>query len=147
MSAAEHGPGHGGEGASPESVKIGFELSDWQGRPVIMMLIATFGALALGFIVIAGMVLLTGGEISDTSHALSPTGEAQLPAEPRLEQNPKADSERLIGEATRQLESYGWVSKGQGTAHIPIERAKELLLAKGVRPFGDSQPPSATPTP
>jgi hypothetical protein len=151
MSSAEHGHGHGhaGEGASAESVKQGFELSDWQTRPVVMMIVATLGSLALGFIVIAILLFATGGSIGDTSHTLSPTGEvqAQLPPEPRLEQNPYLDGERMIAEATERLESYGWVNKGQGSAHIPIERAKELLLERGVSPFGSAQPQGATPTP
>lgn len=145
MSAAQHG--HTGEGASPESVKLGFELSDWQARPVIVMVIATLGALALGIILIAVMLFASGGQIGDTSHTLTPQDEAQLPPEPRLEQNPNVDGTRLISEATQHLESYGWVHKGQGSAYIPIERAKELLLEKGITPFGGDQPQGTAPAP
>lgn len=144
MSAAEHGHGHGhgGEGASAESVAVGFELADWQTRPVMLMIISTFGALALGFILIAVMIFFTGGRIGDTSHAPSRPGgaQAQLPPEPRLEQNPNVDGTRIVAEATVQLETYGWVNKGQGVAHVPIERAMELLLEQGVSPFGEAQP-------
>ncbi|HMQ35872.1 MAG TPA: cytochrome c, partial [Chloroflexaceae bacterium] len=90
--------------------------------------------LALAFIAMAGLVFVTGVRIGATGHTLSPTGEAQaqLPPEPRLEQNPNVDGERIIAAAVAQLEGYGWVDQGQGSAHIPIERAKELLLERGV---------------
>ncbi|HMQ34199.1 MAG TPA: hypothetical protein PKD53_25925, partial [Chloroflexaceae bacterium] len=77
-----HGHGHGGEGASPESVAAGFELSDWQARPVLILTIATFAILALAFIAMAGLVFVTGGRIGDTGHTLSPTGEAQAQLPP-----------------------------------------------------------------
>jgi hypothetical protein len=36
-------------------------------------------------------------------------------------------------QAERQLGSYGWVDKQKGLAHIPIDRAMDLV-AKGARP-------------
>jgi hypothetical protein len=44
----------------------------------------------------------------------------------------KARAEKLKTageEATKTLTSYGWVDKGKGVAHIPIDRAMELALA------------------
>ena len=142
-----HGHGHGGEGASPESVALGFELADWRARPVLIIILATFAILVLAFIVMAGLIFVTGGSIGDTSHTLTATGEAQaqLPPEPRLEQNPNVDAERILAEAVERLETYGWENQGQGTAHVPIERAMELLLEKGVNPFGAAQPQGSTP--
>lgn len=41
-----------------------------------------------------------------------------------------------------RLRSYGWVNREAGVAHMPIDRAMELV-AKGVRPRapGDGEPP------
>lgn len=132
-----HGHGHGGEGASAESVAKGYEVSDWQARPVVVLTAVTFAILALAFIVMAGLLFVSGGSVGDTSHELTAEDEvnAQLPPEPRLEQNPNADSERMIAEAVARLESAGWADQAAGTAHIPLERAKELLLERGVNPF------------
>lgn len=136
-----HGHGHGGEGASAESVASGFELSDWHARPVIVLTAATFAILALAFIGVAAMILVTGGNVGDTGHTLSPTGEArsQLPPEPRLEQNPNVDGERIVVAAAERLATAGWADQAAGTAHIPIERAKELLLVRGITPFEGAQ--------
>lgn len=141
MSNHGHGHGHGGEGASAESVAKGFEVSDWQSRPVVVLTIATFAIMFLAFAVMAALVFVTGGELGDTSHTLTATGEAeaQLPPEPRLEQNPNVDGERIITEAAERLESVGWADQGAGTAHIPIERAKELLVERGVNAFEGGQ--------
>ena len=35
--------------------------------------------------------------------------------------------------ARRRLESYGWVDRQKGIAHVPIERAMDMI-EKGVRP-------------
>ncbi len=43
----------------------------------------------------------------------------------------------------QRLQSYGWVDRSQGIAHIPIGEAMDLVL-HGVRPSG---PPSAAPAP
>jgi hypothetical protein len=67
---------------------------------------------------------------------------APLPPPPRLQIDPKADLDRLHAAENRQLESYGWVDRGQGVARIPIERAMQLLAERG-RPGW----PAATPAP
>lgn len=135
-----HGHGHGGEGASVESVAAGFEVSDWQMRPVAILTIATIGILILAFIAMAGLLLVSGGSLADTSNAPSATQVARLPPQPRLEQNPNVDGERIVAEATELLESYGWTNQGAGTAHVPIERAMDLLLEQGINPFPAAQP-------
>jgi hypothetical protein len=42
------------------------------------------------------------------------------------------------------LQGYGWADEADGTARIPVERAKEILLEKGfpVRPAAPATPPS-----
>ncbi|MFV9506330.1 MAG: c-type cytochrome [Oscillochloridaceae bacterium umkhey_bin13] len=135
MSHSEHG--HGTEGASPESVASGYELSDWRWKPVLVLTLSTFAIMALAYVVILVMVFATGGSVGDASHTLAPTDSAQsqVPPEPRLEQNPNVDGDRLVTEATTRLSSYGWEDQRAGVAHIPIERAMELLLVQGVDPF------------
>jgi hypothetical protein len=62
--------------------------------------------------------------------------------EPRLQGNPAAELARLKrGEAAR-LTSYGWVDRKAGIAHIPVERAIEIVATEGVPkwPTSDGQP-------
>jgi mono/diheme cytochrome c family protein len=147
MSSANHGHGHGEEGASAESVKVGFEVADWQFRPVWILTIASLSSVVLAFIVMGVLIFVTGGTLGDQSHTLLPTGEARLPPAPRLEQNPNLDGPRIVAEATARLESVGWADDGQTVAHIPIDRAMELLLAKGIRPFEEGATTGEAPAP
>ena len=56
----------------------------------------------------------------------------QLPAEPRLQTTPWTDLKKLHAEEAAHLNGYGWVDKQAGVARIPINRAKALLLQKGL---------------
>jgi hypothetical protein len=52
--------------------------------------------------------------------------------QPRLETNERTE---FTGELLKQeevLNSYGWVDQKGGTAHIPVERAMELLAQRGL---------------
>lgn len=47
-------------------------------------------------------------------------------------ETPERQLETFLARQRQALESYGWVSKEAGIAHIPIERAIELVVAKGL---------------
>ena len=134
-----HGHGHAaGEGADPESIAAGYEVSDARARPLVIATAGVFILLALAFVLIAGLLFVSGGAPGDSSNALQATS-VQVPPEPRVEQNPNIDGDRIVLEAARQLEGYGWVAQRDGRAHIPIERSKELLLERGITPFGTGE--------
>ena len=64
--------------------------------------------------------------------------EPRLPPEPRLqgvpghETLPQVDLKNLRQSQDALLSSYGWINQPAGIARIPIDRAKELLLQKGL---------------
>jgi hypothetical protein len=61
--------------------------------------------------------------------------------EPRLQTTPWEDLKNLRADETGYLNSYGWVDQKAGEAHIPIDKAKQMLLQRGiaVRPeLGDA---------
>jgi hypothetical protein len=49
---------------------------------------------------------------------------------PSLQAAPQPDLARYRAEKQRQLESSGWVDRGRGIAHIPIEAAMDLLASR-----------------
>ncbi|WP_298815820.1 hypothetical protein [Chloroflexus sp.] len=122
------------EGPSAESLALNHEVSDARSQPVVWGVVIVFGVLILAFVLMGVVLALTAGSITDTSNTLSndEVTQLQLPPAPRLEQNPRVDGDRIITEATERLESYGWVNERAGRAHIPIERAMELLLEHGL---------------
>jgi hypothetical protein len=59
---------------------------------------------------------------------------------PMLEQDERGQFRDFLINQESQLNSYGWVDETAGVAHIPIERAMELTVQRGlpVRPQGQT---------
>jgi hypothetical protein len=51
---------------------------------------------------------------------------------PMLETNERGQFRDFLMDQENQLNSYGWVDKDAGVAHIPIERAMELIVQRGL---------------
>ena len=56
----------------------------------------------------------------------------QLPPEPRLLTDEPSNLATYRQEQDDRLLTYGWVDKQSGVVRIPIERAKELILQRGL---------------
>ena len=56
----------------------------------------------------------------------------QLPPEPRLQTTPWQDLKQFRTQEEQYLHSYGWVDQKGGIAHVPIDKAKALLLQRGL---------------
>ena len=67
----------------------------------------------------------------------------QLPTGPQLQVNPRQDLLRFRAEQEQSLESYAWESREDGTVRVPIERAMQMLLQKGL-PVAVSASPNGT---
>lgn len=64
----------------------------------------------------------------------------QLPPAPNLLTDEPANLRTFREAEEHKLSSYGWIDKNAGTVRLPIDRAKELLLERGL-PTG--APPAA----
>ncbi|MGA8066058.1 MAG: hypothetical protein WCA47_01905, partial [Terriglobales bacterium] len=51
---------------------------------------------------------------------------------PMLEINERGQMRDFLMNQENQLHSYGWVDEKAGVAHIPIERAMELTVQRGL---------------
>ena len=58
--------------------------------------------------------------------------ENRLPPEPRLQTNPRQDLRDLRAQEDTVLHSYGWVDKNASVVRVPIERAMELTVQRGL---------------
>lgn len=56
----------------------------------------------------------------------------QLPPEPRVQGFPVRDWEKFIAEETRKTTTYELLDEATGKVRIPVERAKELTLQRGL---------------
>jgi hypothetical protein len=100
-------------------------------------------ACAIVFLVVWGMMhyfklhepAKTAGQAN-----LPVTSSAEFP-KPRLEIKGSVDLAKLRAAEKADLDSYGWVDRRSGTVHIPIDRAIQLLLERGLPDVGAGQTP------
>jgi hypothetical protein len=65
----------------------------------------------------------------------------QLPPQPRLQVQPVVDLDRERKEQEVLLNSYGWTDRTTGKVRIPIDRAMELIIERGL-PTRPNTPPA-----
>jgi hypothetical protein len=66
---------------------------------------------------------------------------AALFPQPRLEVKPAVDLQKLRAAEDERLNSYGWLDRGANVVHIPIDRAVQLMLERGLPDVGGGQTP------
>src|SRR5262245_62142431 len=74
----------------------------------------------------------------------------RTPPEPRLEPYPLLPRQLMRAEEDAILGSYGWAEKSAGFARIPIDRAMELIVQRGLppsKPMAAGAPPPPAPAP
>jgi hypothetical protein len=67
--------------------------------------------------------------------------------EPRLQSNPQGDLHRLQAEQRKALSTYTWADPARGVVQIPIERAMQVIVARGEHALDPLQGQAATPAP
>lgn len=60
---------------------------------------------------------------------------------PRLEVRPGASLAKFRAAEEVELNSYGWIDRNAGTVRIPIDRAMQLILERGLPDVGAGQTP------
>jgi hypothetical protein len=98
-----------------------------------------------GFIVILGcMALMHVFDLKDKSRQtrvqFAQPANAEFP-EPRLQSLPARDLEKLRTAEEKELHSYGWIDRSAGIVRIPIERAMELIVQRGLPDVGANKTP------
>jgi hypothetical protein len=51
---------------------------------------------------------------------------------PQLQSEPIRDYHQFQAAQDKRLQSYGWMDKREGTVHIPVSRAMDLLVERGL---------------
>lgn len=141
----EHDDRHDQHDLQPESSGI-------TPKPIIMFLVILTVATILVFFIIEGLLYgfrkMEQADAPQPVTALPEGRDRRYPPEPRLQGAP-APGEALSPLPLQDLKdfrarieeragSYGWVVKDSGIAHIPLDRAKELILERGL-PMGSER--------
>jgi hypothetical protein len=127
----------------PESAAVGHETRGVSTRAIIRFGIGLGVATALVMVGMWGLFRWLSRHESRVDVPVSAMVSASLrrtPPEPRLEPNPLEPRQRLRAREDAVLTTAGWVDRGNAVVRIPIERAEELLVQRGL-------PPAKVPTP
>ena len=120
------------EKTGPRNPEVDFERSDMS----VGVIVALAAAILL-YVCLAPFVLTriyrTG--LSDANRQL-----AIHPPAPNLQLDPPADLATLNAREDTQLESYGWVDRDKGIAHIPLAQAMKDVASRGIPDFPKAQP-------
>lgn len=110
-----------------------YEHTDAHVGPMVkfaIWLVVSTIIIQVGLAAMYWLLIRESAERADTQrYPLAVNG--RLPAEPRLQQFPRNEIYEFRMKEEAELHSYGWVDKGAGTVHIPIEDAMRLMLQRG----------------
>jgi hypothetical protein len=132
---------------SPEELKLGYERRDANIKSLIQ-----FG-FWMAVVIAATMVSMNFTlKYFDREMPLGPgpapfATERQLPPSPRLQVYPHVELKDYCAAQQEQVTTYGWVDQHVGVVRIPIDRAMDALLARGLpsRPAGEVPVGAAAP--
>jgi len=128
----------------------GFEREDWNAGTVYAFLIGLAAVCVLVFFFLRGMYAFLDARSRASQPPQNPLVTAQGPPErnlprsqvqeqikntfpdPRLEENERQEINQFRLGEEEKLNSYGWVNQPAGVVHIPIERAMELVVERGL---------------
>jgi hypothetical protein len=121
---------------------IGYEVADANIRQVVIAGIGLAVATAIACFAmyfLFNLLKKSGGP----AQAVNPMAPAStLPPEPRVEDKPWMQRQNLLPKEDRVLNTYGWTNKGAGLVRIPIDKAMDLIVQRGVP--GGTQAPAVT---
>lgn len=135
-----------------EALSLGHEPDRPQMRPVIAFMVGVILLIGLAVVVVSGMqAVMTGGRVQVglpadgiVQRAVKPE-DRDLPVGARARAIPDIELAELRATERELLETYSWTDQANGKARIPVERAMELLLRKGLPTQPNAAPIPQTP--
>jgi len=141
--SAQHPHSHG----ELVNENVHHEESDINIRAIITFIVVLFAIVIVIDVLCVGLFKLFDKIEDKTQPSVTPlaaapaTLGADFPA-PGLQTTPWADLTKLRADEAAFLHGYGWVDQTAGIGRIPIDRAKAILLEKGL----PVRPEAAEPT-
>lgn len=115
---------------------VRYETKDIDARTVFFI---GLGVLLSTMVIVGFMHLLFSywrGVKDHQSQPASPLARnlTQYPPEPRLQASPHLDYETMRAEANWKLHHYQWLDQPKGVVALPIDRAMDLIVQRGIPP-------------
>jgi len=131
MHTSDHGkgPGH-------ETRDIRIKAAAWLG---VSILILAVGA-AAGMVGLFDFFASREAKTQRLPVSLVRPDEPQEPPQPRLQGQPARDLAVMRAEEDEDLTTYGWVNPSAGVVRIPIERAMDRIVERGLPARPEAKP-------
>ena len=120
---------------SPEETPpvAGYEKTDAHIKPIFYFMAALSLVIVISLILSAWLFNYLETRETAEDKPVSPLADPfDLPPEPRLDKDPRGGLEQVLRETQGKLEGYAWIDEEAQVVRIPIERAIELTLEKGL---------------
>ena len=101
-----------------------------------------------GFLIFAAVSVVGIGAYYIHAHVGRPLAPREFP-KPRLETRNRQELGALQKAQRAELQDYAWVDRDRGLVRIPVERAMQIIAARGAEAYdpAESPKPAATPSP
>ena len=131
------------EDISEESLRRRHEVHDIQLRPILLFGLSLVIAAVVIHLALWWLMRVWTDRPLTPRVQLPPAAVTPGPMQgPALHPFSASELEQLLSEQTKQTETYGWVDRQAGVVHIPIERAMQLLVERGLPARADAPTPT-----
>lgn len=111
-----------------------YERRDADIPALLKIALALFATIALAMVSMEGMFhyFAKSQQLGPSASPFEAEDVRVLPPLPRLQVQPKVELKTYCESQAKDLNSYGWVDEHNGVVRIPVERAMELILSRGL---------------
>jgi hypothetical protein len=103
---------------------------DFLAMTLLVLLMVICGGLV--HLAVAGFLTVLNQQIAPPRSERPQLASSELFPSPRLQLTPRHDLATMRQREESLLHGYGWVDRNKGTVRIPIDRAMELLVQRGL---------------
>ena len=128
-----------------ESPARGHETSDANIRVVVKFAVGLFLSIVASLLIVwvTFNYFARHQELGPPASPFENARKLPPPGVPVLEAKPAEEFKRYFAEQQKQLSTYGWVDQKDGVVRMPIDRAMDLLVGRGLpvqKETGEIQP-------
>ena len=123
-------------GGSAGSPSPGHERSDLAPRSIGIFLLVLAVMIAGVLAASVWIYNYSADRLAGTGAPPSPLAKPEAPPGPRLQVSAPKDMQALRAAEDEILKTYGWVDRAKGVVRIPIDRATQLLVERGLPAAG-----------
>ncbi len=117
----------------PSARPAGHETRDINVRGVTWFALGLIGAAVVVYLAVSGLdKFFTSRQPANERASRIAAGAPTMAPEPRLQVNPPVDLDALRAAEDAKLNSYGWIDRPARVVRIPIARAMDLIVQRGL---------------